>query len=190
MTIPCKRRRLWGSGRLARRVKGQERQGVSGPRRAICASSARKPLSLQSLPQPLCLVAPSLVAFSTPEHKAKHGKRGDRDECDNPTHLHPPNGVWVVDANAGLLINCLESWLTATAGCQRPEAPSPRCPLLNSTRGGFQSSQARVIASLSAAAAGGWRTKPPTGHTLRRVRPAGPMTYRCAGASGPEPSSS
>ena len=71
-------------------AKGQENR-VSGPPRANYTLSVRNLLSFQSLPQALCLVAPSPVAFSAPEHKAKHGKRGDRDECDNPTHLRPPD---------------------------------------------------------------------------------------------------
>jgi hypothetical protein len=65
----------------------------------------------------------------------------------------------VVDVNAGVLINCLESWLTRQ-GMSAARAPEPsRYALLNSTRAAVQRPEARVIAILSAAgllrAAGG-----------------------------------
>jgi hypothetical protein len=67
---------------------------------------------LQSLSQTLGLVAPSVNAFLAPESDAKHDQRGDRDECNNPSHLRSPMRVWAIEDNAGFLISCLESWLT------------------------------------------------------------------------------
>jgi hypothetical protein len=67
---------------------------------------------LQSLSQTLGLVAPSVIAFLAPERDAKHDKRGDRDEGNNPSHLRSPMRVWAIEDNAGFLISCLESWLT------------------------------------------------------------------------------
>jgi hypothetical protein len=70
-------------------------------------SSAGKPLVLQSLPQALGLVAPSLIAFLAPERKTKHDKRGDREERNNSSHLRPPMRLWAIEDNAGFLISCL-----------------------------------------------------------------------------------
>ena len=55
--------------------------------------SARKSFVLQSLPQTFGMVAPSLVALKAPKHYAGDDKRGNRDNCGNPTHPRPPFSV-------------------------------------------------------------------------------------------------
>jgi hypothetical protein len=79
------------------RSKDWRRNGVTSE----ILSSAGKPLVLQSLPQTLGLVAPSLIAFEAPERKTKHDKRGDRDECNIPSHLRSHMRVWAIEYNAG-----------------------------------------------------------------------------------------
>jgi hypothetical protein len=78
----------------------------------IFIGSTRDAIACESLSQALGLVAPILFDLWARQDKAEHDKRCDRDECNNPTHLRSPvMWAWRLEANAGLLINCSESWL-------------------------------------------------------------------------------
>jgi hypothetical protein len=78
----------------------------------IFVRSTRDALARESLSQALGLVAPILFDLWARQDKAKHDKRCDRDEGDNPTHLRSPvMWAWRLEDNAGLLINCSESKL-------------------------------------------------------------------------------